>query len=259
MTPDCENMLTAIDSHLPPLTVLDLFSGIGGFALGLERAGGFDTKLFCEIDPFCRRLLAKHWPDVPICADIRKLNGDEIFRPNVICGGFPCQDLSPIGKRSGIEGVHSGLWSEVARLVGILRPDYLIVENTSALLNLGGGRVFGDLASIGYDAEWHCIPASAVGAPHVRDRIWIIAYPPRKPGIHESMPLIPTERLFDDLSPWPTAPWASPEACICGVDDGIPDRVVRSQKLGNSVVPLIVEALGKQILKARERVGNLSA
>lgn len=158
------------------LRVLDLFSGIGGFSLGLERTGGFETVAFCEIDPYCRAVLRKHWPDVPCFEDIRTFAGVEC---DVICGGFPCQDISVAGRGEGIEGERSGLWVEYARLVGELRPRYVIVENVAALTFRGLLRVLGDLAALGYDAEWHCIPASYVGARHRRDRVWIIAYPNR--------------------------------------------------------------------------------
>ena len=167
--------------NLQGLKVLDLFSGIGGFSLGLERTGGFETVAFCEIEPFPRAVLKEHWPDVPCYEDVRTLTANQLrsdgISVDVICGGFPCQDISYAGGGAGMEGARSGLWSEIARLVGELRPQYVIVENVSALLSRGLGRVLGDLAEIGYDAEWHCIPASAVGAPHIRDRIWIIAYP----------------------------------------------------------------------------------
>ena len=146
------------------MNVLDLFSGIGGFSLGLERAG-FTTVAFCEIDPYARAVLRKHWPLVPQFEDVRDLTADALSRYDigpidVICGGFPCQDISHAGKGAGLAGERSGLWSEIARLVGELRPRYVIVENVAALRGRGLERVLGDLAEIGYDAEWHCIPAS---------------------------------------------------------------------------------------------------
>jgi DNA (cytosine-5)-methyltransferase 1 len=161
------------------MNVLDLFSGIGGFSLGLERAG-MRTVAFCEIEPFARRVLARHWPGVPIYDDVRTLTADRLrtdgIAADVICGGFPCQDISLAGPGEGIEGARSGLWSEYARLIGEVRPRYVIVENVAALLGRGLDRVLADLAALGFDAEWHCIPASAVGAPHRRDRVWLVAY-----------------------------------------------------------------------------------
>ncbi len=168
------------------LRVLDLFSGIGGFSLGLERTGGFQTVAFCEIEDYPRKVLAKHWPEVPIYDDVRTLTAERLARDgiavDVITGGFPCQDISVAGKQAGIgEGTRSGLWSEIARLVGELRPCYAIMENVTALLSGDRGRWFGrvrgDLAEVGYDCEWHCIPASELGAHHHRDRVWIVAYP----------------------------------------------------------------------------------
>jgi DNA (cytosine-5)-methyltransferase 1 len=161
------------------MRVLDLFSGIGAFSLGLERAG-MRTVAFCEIDLYCRRVLAKHWPEVPCYDDVRSLTAGRLradgISVDVICGGFPCQDISVAGKGAGIRGERSGLWSEFARLIGEIRPRYVLVENVAALLGRGLGDVLGDLAALGYDAEWHCIPASAVGAPHRRDRIWIVSH-----------------------------------------------------------------------------------
>ena len=161
--------------------VLDLFSGIGGFSLGLERTGGFETVAFCEIEPYPRAVLKKHWPKVPCYEDVRTLTADALRRDgiavDVICGGFPCQDISFAGAGAGLAGERSGLWREYARLIRELRPKFVIVENVSALLSRGLGAVLGDMAALGFDAEWHCIPAFAVGAPHRRDRIWIIAYP----------------------------------------------------------------------------------
>ena len=137
------------------------------------------TEAFCEIDPFCQRVLARHWPGVPIHDDIRTLSGADVGSIDVICGGFPCQDISSAGKGAGIHGERSSLWFEYARLIGEIRPRYVIVENVAALLARGLDAVLGELAALGYDAEWHCIPASAVGARHRRDRIWVVAYPDR--------------------------------------------------------------------------------
>jgi DNA (cytosine-5)-methyltransferase 1 len=163
------------------LRVLDLFSGIGGFSLGLERTGGFETVAFCEIEPFPRRVLAKHWLGVPCYEDVRTLTAAGLaadgIAVDVICGGFPCQDISFAGNGAGLAGERSGLWSEIRRLAGDIRPELIILENVGALLSRGLDAVLGHLAALGYDAEWHCIPASALGAPHRRDRIWIVAYP----------------------------------------------------------------------------------
>jgi len=159
------------------MKILDLFSGIGGFSLGLERAG-MTTVAFCEIDAKARLVLKKHWPDVPVFEDITTLTKADIHdHIDIIAGGFPCQDISLAGKGAGLAGARSGLWSEFHRLIAEIRPRYAIIENVSALRNRGLDTVLRSLAEIGYDAEWHCIPACAVGAPHRRDRVWIIAYP----------------------------------------------------------------------------------
>ena len=166
------------------MRVLDLFAGIGGFTLGLERAG-FETVAFCEIEPYAQKVLAKNWPEVPIYDDVRTITAERLIsdgiRIDVITGGFPCQDISVAGDQAGIEGERSGLWTECARLIGELRPRYAIFENVTNLLNGERGawfkRVLWDISALGYDAEWHCIPASELGAHHHRDRVWIICYP----------------------------------------------------------------------------------
>jgi DNA (cytosine-5)-methyltransferase 1 len=157
------------------MNVLDLFSGIGGFSLGLERAG-MRTVGFVEIKPYCRAVLAKHWPGVPCHDDITTRDFKE-GEADIICGGFPCQDISLAGEGAGITGSRSGLWRELVRAIRMVRPRFAIVENVAALLGRGMGVVLGDLATIGADAEWHCIPASSVGLPHRRDRVWVVAYP----------------------------------------------------------------------------------
>jgi len=253
------------------LKVLDLFSGIGGFSLGLERTGGFETVAFCEIEPFPRKVLAKHWPEVPQYEDVTKLTGDILKRDgisvDVITGGFPCQDISCAGKQAGIkEGTRSGLWSEIVRLIGDLSPRYVIVENVAALLSgpseqRGGwfGRILGDLAECGYDAEWENIPAAAVGAPHRRERVWVVAYPQREGR----------ERLVTHDSFFGCEVEAYPFSCYGSVErgrpmvsgslplrtgDGLPvalDRL-RIKAAGNAVVPQIPELIGRAILAAEE-------
>ena len=153
-----------------------LFAGIGGMDLGLERAG-WECKWQVEIDPFCRKVLTKHWPSVPRHDDVRTFPPDfGDWRVDLIAGGFPCQDVSLAGKGAGLEGERSGLWFEYARILRDLRPTYVLVENVPGLLVRGIDRVLGSLASLGYDAEWACIPAAAVGAPHIRDRVFILAH-----------------------------------------------------------------------------------
>jgi DNA (cytosine-5)-methyltransferase 1 len=158
------------------LSVGSLFAGVGGFDLGFERAG-MRVAWSCEIDPFCRAVLARHWPSVPCYPDVRTLAGSEVEPVEVLCGGFPCQDISLAGKGAGLGGARSSLWGHFARLAGELRPRYVVVENVPALARRGLGRVLGDLADLGYDAEWDCLPANAFGAPHRRNRLWIVAYP----------------------------------------------------------------------------------
>lgn len=156
------------------LTVGSLFSGIGGLELGFERAG-FEVRWQVEIDPWCRKVLTKHWPSVPKYEDVRNVGAHNLEWVDVIVGGFPCQDISIAGKGAGLEGTRSGLWSEYIRIVRATRPRYVVVENVSALLHRGLDVVLRDLAQSGYDAEWQVLPAAAFGAPHRRDRVFIVA------------------------------------------------------------------------------------
>jgi DNA (cytosine-5)-methyltransferase 1 len=267
------------------MKVLDLFSGIGGFSLGLERAG-MQTVAFCEIEPYARRVLAKHWPQVPCYDDIRTLTAERLaadgIAVDVICGGFPCQDLSVAGRGAGIAGERSGLWSHFARLIRELRPAYVIVENVSALLGRGLGRVLGDLAALGYNAEWHCIPAAAVGAPHHRDRVWIVAdadgdgrqqarrdascsspescsgtanrigYDGENVSDAARTGLAKRESITRNDGPKLTSvkrsDWWLSEPNVGRVADRVPFRVDRLRCLGNSVVPQIPELIGRAIL-----------
>lgn len=159
------------------LKVGSLFSGAGLCDLGLSWAG-FRHQWFCEIDPFCRMVLARHWPDIPLYEDVNTLKGSELPPVDVLCGGFPCQDVSQGGKHAGIKkGTRSGLWLEYARLIGEIRPRYVIIENVRGLLARGIEIVLQDLAEIGYDAEWEVLSAAALGAPHRRERVFVVASP----------------------------------------------------------------------------------
>lgn len=155
--------------------LLDLFSGIGGFSLGLERSGLCETVGFVEIDPHAQQVLRRHWPDVPIHPDITTREFYE-GEADVICGGFPCQDVSCAGKRAGLSGERSGLYRELVRAVRVVRPQFALLENVAALISDGMGTVLGDLAEVGDCIEWDCVPAAVVGAPHERDRVWIVAH-----------------------------------------------------------------------------------
>ena len=157
------------------LTFGSLFAGIGGIDLGFERAG-LKCKWQVEIDPYARKVLAKHWPEVRRHDDVRTWPQPDTEYVDIIAGGFPCQDISYAGKGAGLDGERSGLFFEAMRIVREMEPRYVVLENVSALLTRGLEQVLGSLASIGYDAEWHCIPAAAVGAPHIRDRVFILAY-----------------------------------------------------------------------------------
>tara|TARA_R100001594_G_scaffold11741_3_gene26277 strand:+ start:892 stop:1791 length:900 start_codon:yes stop_codon:yes gene_type:complete len=163
------------------ITVGELFAGIGGLGLGLEMTGGFEVKWQVEINEFSRRVLEKNWPDVTRWDDVCTFppaSGVLDWTVDMITAGFPCQDISVAGRAEGLEGERSGLFYEVVRIADRLRPRYILLENVSALLVRGAGDVLRELAEIGYDAEWHCLSAATVaGAPHIRDRIFILAYP----------------------------------------------------------------------------------
>ena len=240
------------------MKVLDLFAGIGGFTIGLERAG-FETAAFCEIDPYAQKVLKKNWPGVPIYDDVRTITAERLASDgvgvDVITGGFPCQDISVAGHQRGIEAERSGLWAECARLLGELRPRYAIFENVTNLLNGERGawfkRVLWDISSLGYDAEWHCIPASELGANHHRDRIWIVAYP-KSIGLQVSNKQygIPQEarRQRAIMSSCDLGKrYFTDEPGMGRVANGIPNRSHRLKCLGNAVVPPIPELIGRAI------------
>lgn len=263
------------------LTVGSLFAGIGGFDLGFERAG-FVTAWQVEINDYCRKVLEKRFPHAERYADIRECGAHNLKPVDVICGGFPCQDISNAGLRAGIDGERSGLWREMHRIISELRPRYVVVENVAALLGRGISRVLGDLSEIGYDAEWQVISASDVGAQHLRERLWIVAYAAqfaqRESANNRG------EYVADPKRVWELQPqgcqqdewgWASyggeavsdsnihapiraaiargkcsnwePEPNVGRVAHGVPARVDRLRALGNAVVPQIPELIARRL------------
>jgi len=247
------------------MNVLDLFSGIGGFSLGLERAG-MRTVAFCEVEPFCQAVLRRHWPAVPIYEDVRTLTAERLAANaatgdigiDVICGGFPCQDISRAGYGAGLAGERSGLWSEFARLIGEVRPRYAVVENVAALLDRWMGTVCGDLAAIGYDAEWSVISACSLGAPHMRQRVFIVAYPDSKHGrprvrdtaARPHRPLQEINGFESSRAGW-RARMANPSELYRDAD-GVSFGMDRNRGIGNAVAPAVAEIIGRAIMNAAD-------
>ena len=260
-------------------TVGSLFAGIGGIDLGLEWAG-FETAWFCEQDEYCQKILARHWPGVPCFPDVRGID-ENAARVDVLAGGFPCQPVSTAGRRLAQDDPR-WLWPEFARLIRLLRPRGVLLENVPGLLTAGFGNVLGDLAESGYDAEWDCIPAAAAGAPHRRDRVFIIATP--RPVADAALMLSNGSDHYASQCPQPSAvsksrnrSWPAPmadansagsqgrgpgwttanragqsgiwpaEPAVGRVANGIPNRVDRLRALGNAVVPQVAEIVGRRL------------
>lgn len=245
------------------MTIGSLFAGIGGIELGLEMTEGFKTLWQVEIDSYAQKVLRLRFPESELFEDVRLVGKDNLKRVDLLCGGFPCQDISNAGKRKGIEGERSGLWSEFFRIICEIRPRYVLVENVAALLGRGFGRVLGDLASCGYDAEWDCLPSAAFGAPHLRDRLFLVGYTKGKR-------LVQT-KIFKNFLPESNQEnkfWrcSSPlrleiiRRTFRGIpenlrmDDGVSLELDRLKCLGNAVVPQIAFWIGQRILE-REK-GN---
>lgn len=227
------------------LRVLDLFSGIGGFSLGLERTGGFETVAFCEIEDFPRRVLRKHWPEVPIYDDVRTADFSNVGPVDVVAAGFPCQDISVAGRGSGISGERSGLFWCVLRAIRVVGRARLLLENVAALLDRGMGDVLGALASIGYDAEWHCIQACDAGLPHKRDRVFIASHPH---GLRELQPGWGLEDFRRrSVHGVQEALRALPDSGRGRADNGFSARV---HSLGNAIAPPCVAPMARAILAA---------
>ena len=244
-----------------PLTFGSLFAGIGGIDLGLERAG-FRCAWQVEINDYAQAVLQKHWPDVPKFRDIRECGAHNLEPVDMIAGGFPCQDISVAGKGKGIIGERSGLWFEFARIIRDLRPRFVFVENVAAILVRGLDAVLGSLAALGYDAEWDCVPAAAVGAPTRRDRFFLVAYAARLrlPSVgafnythrHHARWGVPDRRsACDECSRrrlgWPYDPATFVEPWLLRGNARVPRRVDRLRCLGNAVVPQVVEPIARRL------------
>jgi DNA (cytosine-5)-methyltransferase 1 len=273
------------------LRILDTFSGIGGFSYAAERiVGGFETVAFVEREPYCQRILGKHWPNVPIYDDITTFN-PRPHSADVICGGFPCQDISTAGKQAGIKkGTRSGLFYELMRVIRLVQPRYVVLENVAAILANGLDTVLGELAEAGFDAEWACIPASAVGACHQRDRWWLVAYSKKSQGNGSSIRSAAnsetnqqrqrsklgrgdcmdaantsSQRLERQKPAWRFAArqlcsdWGGylSKPVLCRGDDGLSNRVDRLKALGNAVVPQVAAIPLARVLELeRVRAAN---
>ena len=257
-----------------PVVVLDLFSGVGGLSLGLHWAG-MRTAAFCEADAFARAVLARHWPGVPCYPDVRRLTAarlrdDGVPRPDVVCGGFPCQDVSAAGRGAGLDGARSGLWAHMARLVAETRPAWVVVENVPALRVRGADRVCADLEEHGY-AVWPLVVGAVhAGAPHRRGRVWIVAHATSahadgarvgaaRPGAVAHPGGAGLEMRFGGAAdPAPGLPverrrgW-SVESGLRRMADGLPaglDRPARVKALGNAVVPQVAAMVGRAVMRA---------
>jgi len=267
------------------MTVGSLFSGIGGFDLGLERAG-HEILWQVENDPYCQKVLAKHWPDIPCHGDIHDVGSHNLEKVDIICGGFPCQPVSVAGKRKGQDD-ERWLWPEFGRLICELRPRYVLVENVPGLLVRGMGDVLGDLSEFGYDAEWGIVSAASVGAPHLRKRIFIVAHarelrcesrgaeqplqgtrldgqtrtsdlahangPRSKARRSDAMGTRDRSRRDEGLSEDSGGKageegkhWAV-EPDVGRVAHGVPSRVDRLKGLGNAIVPQVAEWIGRRV------------
>lgn len=211
----------------------ELFAGLGGIGLGLERAG-MECRWQVENDPFCQKVLAKHWPHVKRVSDVREAGKHNLEPVDLISGGFPCQDVSYAGLGAGLEGERSGLWVEMFRIICELRPQFVLVENVSALLTRGGERVLADLASIGFNAEWETVRASSFGAPHRRKRLFIVAYANEGNG-QAGMRTLPNgpRQIFSRGNQECFPIWLQTADQFVGMDDGIPARVYGTSKWGN--------------------------
>ncbi len=263
-----------------------LFSGIGGFELGLERSiPNSETIWQVEQNPFCQRVLKQHWPDATIYDDVCSVGKHNLEPVDILCGGFPCQDISIAGAKGGINASRSGLWWEMCRVISEMEPPVIVLENVPNVLRLGGREVLGSLADIGYDAEWTIISAGQFGAPHLRKRWFCVGYRTTLGYYHHSKngmeaaysnttrpetrattvecleerggsedgELLGYPRLSTLWNQKRASDWGGvgPQSSVCRMDDGVPDRVDRVRALGNAIVPQCSELVGHKIQQSK--------
>ena len=268
---------TKIPRANTPYTHIDLFSGIGGFALAAKWAG-IKTIQFVEIDPFCQKVLQKNFPGVPIHDDIKTFKNNKLKNIGIITGGYPCQPFSFAGNRKGKEDDRH-LWPKMFEIIQAKRPNWIICENVYGHISMGLDKVLTDLENEAYSCQTFIVPACAINAPHRRDRVWIVAYDTRGEesrglsGIQRET--IPTIREADSYAPNTTGssnrperwiyegsqyskpsripmwnePWLEIATRLCRVDDGVPGRVDRLGSLGNAIVPQIAYEIMKAIIQ----------
>lgn len=255
-----------------------LFAGIGGFELGLERAiPNAQTIWQVEQDAFCQSILKKHWPHAQLFDDVRAVGAHNLPPVDILCGGFPCQNISKSGKKEGIHGEKSSLWFEMRRIISELRPPIIILENVAAITFRGLPKLLGDLAALRYDAEWCIISARDFGAPHLRERWFCVAYTnsnskPKRTKHDKTLEITNTnetprqeqsthtERLASKIGfehrdckddrIHQRQYWQShiaPKPILCELDDGIPQRLPRLRALGNAIVPQCSQWIGEQV------------
>lgn len=252
------------------ITIGSLFSGIGGFELGLERAIPQASTIWqVEQDTFCQSILRRHWPDATLHSDINQVGSHNLAEVDILCGGFPCQDISRAGKQEGINGEKSGLWWQMHRLIGDLRPRVIVLENVAAIVSNGLSTVSESLAKLGYDLEWQIVSARQFGAPHIRKRWFGVAYTNSHRlwfkqhnqtqqqekeaqfainGQTESVGLRGATNTNSQRSHsenyWHQDP---PKPTLCELDDGVSNRMARLKALGNAIVPQCSEYIGHRI------------
>tara|TARA_Y100000593_G_C4315466_1_gene340631 strand:- start:190 stop:951 length:762 start_codon:yes stop_codon:yes gene_type:complete len=234
-----------------------LFSGIGGFELGLERAIPNSSTIWqVEQDKFCQKILNKHWPNAIIYDDVCTVGQHNLEPVDILCGGFPCQDISLAGQLGGIHGKKSGLWWQMHRIISELRPRIAVMENVSNLITMGLPEVLGSLSEIGYNAEWTIISASQFGAPHQRKRIFIVAYSmctrsqirlPKKGRSNKERKSKESNYCNYRSHGWKAESFWAAEPRIRRVDNGIPYRVDKLRALGNAIVAQCSEYIGQKI------------